>query len=74
MRRFRNEASLILRSFYNDCGVVRSTANIDGNSESGGCEFFCSCNVNGGNSCYVLKLGLRLELFKFMGYLICVWG
>jgi hypothetical protein len=21
---------------------------------------------------YVLKLGLRLELFKFMGYLICI--
>jgi hypothetical protein len=65
---------LILRSFYNDCGVVRSKGNVDGNSESGGCDLFCSCNENGGNSCYVLELGLRIGLFKFMGYLICVGG
>jgi hypothetical protein len=64
-------ASLMLRGIYNDCGVIESVGECWKN-ERGGCEFVFSWNENGWNYWQVQKFGLRLELFKFMGYLICM--
>jgi len=52
--------------------IVRSAGVPGGKNENGGCEFFQLCNENGWNYWQVQKFGLRLELFKFMGYLICM--
>jgi hypothetical protein len=41
-------------------------------NERGGCEIIFSQNENGGNYWQVQKFGLRLESFKFMGYLTCL--
>jgi hypothetical protein len=43
-----NVASLILRGVYNNCGIVRSTENID-EVYGGDCEFVLSYNKNSGN-------------------------